>query len=101
MAFKDQSMLEQAVFLIDKPFMAMGLHLSPVYLRLHHLAHGVAVAVVAVVARSPQKKKISQRFIVMQKGKTLTLPSLTLGRLRVSFLHFDIQKNNGASNLKS
>ncbi|CAA2974880.1 Cellulose synthase A catalytic subunit 8 [UDP-forming] [Olea europaea subsp. europaea] len=57
-------------------------YVGTAYPRLH-LAHGEPAVVVAVDARSLLKREISQRFTVVQKGKILMLPSLTLGRLKV------------------
>ena len=68
MEFKDRSMWEQVVFSIDKHFTGMDLLLCPAYLKLlHHLAHRVESAVVAAGPRNP--RKISQKFIEIQKGR--------------------------------
>lgn len=85
MEFKDLFMLGRVVFSIDKPCMVMDLHPCPLSLEVLRLAHGAAAAAVVAVARSPQKRKTSQRSIVMLKGKTSMLQSLTLQRLRVSY----------------
>lgn len=93
MASRDQFMLVQVVFSIDRLFTATDLPLCLAYLRHpHRPALGVAAARAAVLPRRSQK--IRPSFREMQKEKSLMLQSLTSGKLIVSLILVELGFRN-------